>query len=514
MKFVSIFNDVLGPVMRGPSSSHTAGSYRIGKIARSLLGEIPSKVSFTFDPNGSYSKTYRQQGVDLGFAAGLMEWDITDSRFLNALDYAAESGIGLEFLVKPIENADHPNTVVIRMTSVSGKGLYAIAKSTGGGGIQFTQLENWIINIDGKKDHLFLETTRNNEQLIEGLLSSDQILNEPDERIIDGNDLLLVYSSDDPLPEDISRFTKKYKEISRGWYSSSVFYQKRGKEIFNKASEIVDLFENKDCSLGQAALEYECSLLGLTEEEALKEMVYRYGIMHGSVRQGLKDENVNMQLLGPTAGKVNSSIDSAYIGGIHTRAAAMAMASLHISNSMGIVCAAPTGGSAGVIPGVLSALEEEKKLKQEDLAMALFAAGAVGLIVAKRATFAAEVAGCQVEIGAAGAMASAAVVDLAGGTAREALDAAAISLQNTLGSVCDLVQGICEIPCHTRNAAAASNAFVCADLILGGYVNPIGLDETVDASYASGKMLPSELRCTALGGLADTPSAKAMNRLK
>jgi len=119
-----------------------------------------------------------------------------------------------------------------------------------------------------------------------------------------------------------------------------------------------------------------------------------------------------------------------------------------------------------------------------------------------------------VEIGAAGAMAAAAVVDAAGGSAEQASDAAAIAFQNTMGSVCDPVQGIVEIPCHTRNAAAASNAFLCADLILGGYANPIPLDETVDAAYAVGKMLPSELRCTALGGLAVTPAARAMKRLR
>jgi len=88
-----------------------------------------------------------------------------------------------------------------------------------------------------------------------------------------------------------------------------------------------------------------------------------------------------------------------------------------------------------------------------------------------------------------------------------ALDAAAIAFQNTMGLICDLVQGTCEIPCHTRNAAAASNAFLCADLILGGYENPIPLDETIDAVYDVGKMLPSALLCTSKGGLAITPSA-------
>ncbi len=201
-------------------------------------------------------------------------------------------------------------------------------------------------------------------------------------------------------------------------------------------------------------------------------------------------------------------------GGLHARAAARAMAALHVSNSGGVVCAAPTGGSAGVLPGVMVTLAEEKGLTGEKAALALLAASAVGLLVARRATFAAEVAGCQVEIGVAGAMAAAAVVEASGGSAAQAADAAAVALQNTMGSVCDLVQGLCEIPCHTRNAVAASSAFVCADLVLGGYRNPISLDDTIDASYAAGCMLPAELRCTARGGLAVTPSALRLGRKK
>jgi len=149
-------------------------------------------------------------------------------------------------------------------------------------------------------------------------------------------------------------------------------------------------------------------------------------------------------------------------------------------------------------------------LTEEDTARILFAASAVGVIVSERATFAAEVAGCQVEIGAAGAMAAAGVVEYAGGSAARACDAAAIFFQNWMGSVCDPVQGFVEIPCHTRNAVAASSAFVCADLVMGGYWNPVPLDETVDAVLAVGKMLPRELRCTVLGGMSLCPSAKAM----
>jgi len=187
------------------------------------------------------------------------------------------------------------------------------------------------------------------------------------------------------------------------------------------------------------------------------------------------------------------------------------MAVMHVNSGGGVVCAAPTAGSAGVIPGVLVSLVEDKGLSVQEPVLALCAASAIGVIVANRATFAAEVAGCQVEIAAAGAMAAAAVVEAAGGTVTQAMDAAAISFQNTMGLVCDPVQGTVEIPCHTRNAVAASSAFVCADLVLGGYANPIPLDETIDAVCAVGQMLPPELKCTALGGLSLAPSALKMS---
>jgi L-serine dehydratase len=279
---------------------------------------------------------------------------------------------------------------------------------------------------------------------------------------------------------------------------------------------MVALAEQRGWTLGQAALAYETALLDLPQDEVLAEVLRRFEVMHAAVRRGLGEDLPSMQLLQPSARAIYQAEAQGRvaIGGLHTRAAARAMAVMHVNSGSGVVCAAPTGGSVGTLPGVLVTLVEEKALDSQHTALALLAGSAIGLVLAVRATLAAEVAGCQVEIGAAGAMAAAAVVEAVGGSARQACDAAAISFQNTMGWVCDLVQGIVEIPCHTRNAVAAAGAFVCADLILGGYVNPIPLDETIDAVYAVGKILPRELKVTALGGLAQTPSALALPRLR
>jgi L-serine dehydratase len=515
MEFLSILNDVLGPVMRGPSSSHTAGSYHIGLVVRSLLGEDAATAAFKFDPHGSYAKTYRQQGVDLAFTAGLLGWPITDVRFPRALNLAPKHGLRLRFWVAPLDKADHPNTVRMELVSKGGRRLEATAKSVGGGMIALTELDGWPVLIDGKSHEVMVLATARQARRVERIVAADGQLSGKPVRLTRGGKVFLSFKRKTPLDADARAGLSRLDGVHETWEAPPIFYIQKGAPLFLSGAEMIQKAHHWRCSLGEIALAYEAKLLGLSEKEVVAEVLRRYVIMGDSVRQGLAGRKLGMRLLKPSAGTVfrSEARGSLPVGGVHARAAARALAALHVSNSMGVVCAAPTGGSAGVLPGVIVTLVEEKRLDGGRTALALLAASAVGLLIARRATFAAEVAGCQVEIGAAGAMAAAAVVEASGGRAGQAADAAAISLQNTMGSVCDLVQGMCEIPCHTRNAVAASSAFVCADLVLGGYRNPIPLDETIDAAYDSGRMLPAELRCTALGGIAMAPSARSLKRL-
>jgi L-serine dehydratase len=539
MEAPSILNDVLGPVMRGPSSSHTAGSYHIARMACSLLGEKPVAARFTFDPGGSYARTYREQGADLGFAAGILGIPLTDPRFSGALSLAGRKGIRIEFSVSHLRKPDHPNTVEIRLESGSGKKLRATAKSIGGGAVVISELDGWPVALDGKAYEVVVLCDKKARFLAAKYLGSDRQLIEKPRICFAGN--LGALPSDKKSLRSNSKATKNYKNyrliyaryaaplssglrrkieeirgVKRIWTCTPIFLIPKGRPLFSSADEMLRLAEKRKLSLGDAALDYEAKLLGRPQKEILEEILRRYEIMRSAVRQGLGGKNIRMKLLRPSAREIfrKEARRKLAIGGVNTRAAARALAALHVGSSGGIVCAAPTGASSGVLAGVVVTLAEEKGLGQENIARALLAAGAIGLIIARRATFAAEIAGCQVEIGAAGAMAAAAVVEAAGGGATQAADAAAIALQNTMGSVCDLVQGICEIPCHTRTAVAASSAFVCADLILGGYQNSIPLDDTIDAVHSSGQMLPAELRCTARGGLALAPSARSLPRLK
>jgi L-serine dehydratase len=511
----SILNDVLGPVMRGPSSSHTAGSYHIGRLCASLLGRRPARARVTFDRGGSYGQVYRQQGVDRAFATALLGWPLTDSRFFSSLEAAPAAGLDLGFDVGRLERPDHPNAVDVELRDEAGASVRVRAKSIGGGAVEVTAVDGWPVSLTGRCHALLIEIAPGaDEQAARAALSrmpgSGQRL--PDRSQTGAGVLWVLQAGSEPSEADRQAIAA-VPGVLRVRHVPPVAYANAGDPLFRSGQQMVGLAADRGVGLGRLALAYESRLLGLPEGELLEEMIRRFEIMRAGVHEGLAGA-AGLQLLAPAAAAIMraEAAGDLAVGGLHTRAAARAMAVMHVNGAMGVICAAPTGGSAGVLPGVLVTLVEERHLSREKAALALFAASAIGVIVAVRATFAAEVAGCQVEIGAAGAMAAAAVVDAADGTAGQAADAAAIAFQNTMGSVCDLVQGMVEIPCHTRNAVAASSAFVCADLVLGGYQNPIPLDETIDAVFAVGKMMPSELRCTARGGLAAAPSAVALHR--
>ena len=214
-------------------------------------------------------------------------------------------------------------------------------------------------------------------------------------------------------------------------------------------------------------------------------------------------------LIGGEAGRLerHRSRGESICGAVLGRGIAYAMAVLEVNASMGVIVAAPTAGSAGIVPGLLLALQEEYRFTEEQLVDALFHAGAIGYLAMRNATVAGAVGGCQAEVGVAAAMAAGAAVELMGGAPGQSLDAAATVLMNMLGLVCDPVGGLVEYPCQNRNAAGVANALIAAELALSGVRQLIPFDEMLDTMYQVGKRIPYELRETALGGCAASPSA-------
>ena len=257
-------------------------------------------------------------------------------------------------------------------------------------------------------------------------------------------------------------------------------------------------------------LEREARYYNTTKEQALARMGHSYEIMKEAVHEGQTEELHSMGgLIGGEAKKISAhrAQTAPLCGSIVSKAMSYAMGVLEVNASMGLIVAAPTAGSSGVIPGVLCTLQEEHGFTDEQMIMALFNAGAVGYLIMYNATVAGAEGGCQAEIGAAAAMAASAAVELMGGTPRQCLDAASSVIGTMLGLVCDPIGGLVEAPCQKRNAVGASNALVCAEMTLSGVGNLIPFDEMVEAMYKVGRSLPYELRETALGGVAATPTA-------
>lgn len=281
---------------------------------------------------------------------------------------------------------------------------------------------------------------------------------------------------------------------------------------FDSAEEMLRLCEKYNLSISELMRRREVE--GAECEDAVVEQRMRRAleIMKNAASGPITEPKKSMSgLLGGEAKKLQEHMDAgkAVSGPLLSRAMTYAMATLEVNASMGLIVAAPTAGSAGIVPGILLALQEVYDFSDEQLLEGLFHAGAIGYLAMRNATVAGAVGGCQAEVGVASAMAASAMVELMGGTPQMCVAAASTVLQNMLGLVCDPVGGLVEYPCQSRNAAGVANAIVAAEIALAGIPQLIPLDEMMEAMYKVGKRLPPELRETALGGCATTPSACA-----
>lgn len=286
---------------------------------------------------------------------------------------------------------------------------------------------------------------------------------------------------------------------------------------FKKAAELLSLCKEYDKPISQIMMDRECEMAEKPLDEIRSRMAVSLQIMKDATKEAINQPSQSMGgLIGGESRKLSDLQSSGknIAGNLISKAIAYSMGVLEVNASMGLIVAAPTAGSSGVIPGVLLALQEEYDFTDEQIIDALFTCSAIGYLAMLNATVAGAVGGCQAEIGVAAAMAAAAVVELMGGTPEQCTDAASTVLMNMLGLVCDPVGGLVEYPCQNRNASGASNAIVAAEISLAGIHQLIPLDEMMDIMYTVGKKLPAELRETALGGCALSPSACAKCKIK
>ena len=278
---------------------------------------------------------------------------------------------------------------------------------------------------------------------------------------------------------------------------------------FLSGQELLDICRAEQIPISEAAVKYELTREEMDRDAIMNEMRIDLDVMRESIRVGLEEQQISITgLMGEDADKLMAFVDGAIMGQEMTRIVASAMAVTEVNASMGRIVAAPTAGASGILPAVLIQYGDAHDLSEEQLIAGLCNAGAIGLIIAHNASIAGASGGCQAETGSAAAMAASALTELRGGTPQMCLHAAAIALKNVMGLVCDPVAGLVECPCIKRNAIGAANAVLCSDMVMAGIESIIPFDEVVTSMRNVGRMMHPDLRETARGGLAATPTAQ------
>nr|WP_319217117.1 L-serine ammonia-lyase, iron-sulfur-dependent, subunit alpha [uncultured Trichococcus sp.] len=276
--------------------------------------------------------------------------------------------------------------------------------------------------------------------------------------------------------------------------------------MYNKIAELVTAAEESGKPISELMLLQEMAKSHRTRADIWEQMRNNYHVMKAAVEKGLAGNGV-FSPTGLTGGEAvkmrNYRLRGKTLSGNDLLIAVeSALATNEVNASLGIICATPTAGSSGTLPGVMFAIKDKLELTEDQMVQMLFCASGFGMVIANNAMIAGAAGGCQAEVGSASGMAAAAAVEIAGGTPEQASEAMAMAISNLLGLVCDPVAGLVEIPCVKRNAIGAVNALISADMALAGLTNKIPADDVIEAMRKVGKNLPASLRETGLGGLA------------
>jgi L-serine dehydratase len=477
-------------------------------LARELMGGDLRSVVVQLDPQGSLATTHSTQGSDMGLAAGLLGWDARDERLPRSERQLRDDGIAICYELVALD-LPHPNTYRLLLRGRATQHTLA-AISTGGGMIELIAIDRVSLTVRGDYDEtlVWIYSSQPPDALVDHLPEADRVLvhGQP------GHWLIQVQSQQPLAEERVRDLVGPEAEVRRLAPVLPIRSRPGMTAPFTTCQGLAEAVDLASTTLGELALRYEATRGNLAEPQVLDMAEELITLLSEAVEEGLRGTQYPDRILGPQAARLAAMAQLGQLlgGALLNRTIAYVTALMEVKSAMGLIVAAPTAGSCGALPGALLATGEELGRSRQQMATALLAGGLIGVFIAARSTFAAEVCGCQVECGAASGMAAAALVDLAGGNAAQAVAAASLALQNVLGLICDPVANRVEVPCLGRNVMAASNALACANMALAGYDPVIPLDQVIATMDTVGKSLPRELRCTALGGLSITAASRQL----
>ncbi len=508
-KFPSIFNDVIGPIMRGPSSSHCAASIRIGRMARDLMDDNIEDILIEFDPKGSLATTHESQGSDMGLCGGFLGWEAYDERLVNYAEAIEEAGIKITIEITDFK-AEHPNTY--KLTLKNNKETHEmVAISTGGGMIEIIEIDRIKVSMIGDcyETLIYTEDARVLDYLQKEIVNEEIIYAK-------GVDTHFIeIKGQEFLGKEISNILhSKFKLVAiKKLRPVLPVLSRKGMDVpFSTCEEMLKYNEDKNWDLWELAIHYESIRGNISSDDVFKKMKNIVMVMKDSIFDGIKGTEFIDRILDYQSGFFKTQMENERLldGGILNQMILYITAMMEIKSSMGVIVAAPTAGACGTIPGALLGAASIMRLSEDDIIKAMLAASMIGIFISNGGTFSAEIGGCQAECGSASGMAAAGLVTLKSGNTKQAIDATSMALQNTFGMVCDPVANRVEVPCLGKNVMAASNALSCANMALANFDVVIPLEEVIEAMNKVGRSIPYELRCTALGGLSITKTSRKL----
>jgi len=504
----SIF-EIIGPIMIGPSSSHTAGMARIGMMAHRIFD--PELNSVRIDLSPMLRTTYRGHRTDAALIGGTIGLCESDPDIRNAIQLAHERGINTDVGFLP-EGKFPQNTALITMTCKAGGTVSVLGTSIGGGSIEISAVDGVRMKVIPEAFHIFVWSTASMEgrlpeldaalqsgSSVKGFVTCMTFSSIPDTALADRIRAL----------DGVSRVSVVRPVLE---YGVSLPTEKRYASCEQACLEATDTGK----SLSELAVEYEMARSGFSRREIRDLMMRQLKCIRESVLLGMQD---NKMLYGLASGRDAKMLmqairdEKTISGGIIPLAVARAIGVMEYNGSMGCIVAAPTAGSSGIVPGCFITIQEEYGIPDEKIVDALFVCSFMGVIMAHRdVSFSGSVGGCQGEVGVSSAISAAGIASLYTDDPNKITHAMALCLKNLLGLVCDPIAGPIEIPCIKRNAVGVANAFISADMALAGIQSFIPPDEVIDALVDVEKRLPQELKCATIGGLACTCTAKRVRK--
>jgi len=492
--------------MIGPSSSHTAGMARIGRVAHQILPKTYTGVRLTL--HSAIRQTYRGHRTDVALIGGLLGIREDDPEIRDAMKILRSRNVSLT-----VDFTDDtrlsPNTVRIETTMPDGSAFSVTGVSVGGGSIAITNVDGFDLAIDPSKPAMLVFASR--EMRAELAAAAGRPAAVAESR----GGYLYAFTDDKQTFGAPPAALFAIDGVSRVCTVLPVLdYGCSGKEAegFDSFETLLLLSKRTEKALPELALTYETTRSGKSRAEVLKRMQGMLAVMRAACEKGLSGKNrLNGGLVSGEDGRRLLKASEEYrtvSGPMLSRAMARAIATMEVNGSTGCVVASPTAGSCGILPGCLVTLQEQRGLSDDTVVDGLLTAALIGVIMERRhVSFSGVVGGCQAEIGVSSAITAAALAQMGGGSPRVCVEAAALAVKNLLGLICDPIAGPVEVPCIKRNSVGVANAFAAADMALAGIESYIPPDEVLDALVDTQKRLPTSLKGTAVGGLASTKTA-------